>query len=152
MRVSAKADYALRALIEIAAGPADVPTRAEDVARRQAIPLGFLQIILADLRRADILASQRGHAGGWLLARPACEVSVADVIRAVGGPLVSVHDVRPEAVAYTGSATVLQLIWIAARSSLREVLESVALDALVTRQLPIQVMARTCVDDAWAPH
>lgn len=152
MRVSAKSDYALRAMIEIAGDRSGLPISAEEVGRRQAIPQGFLPVILGDLRRAGLLASQRGHAGGWRLARPGCEISVADVIRAVDGPLVSVYDVRPEAVEYTGSAKVLQVVWIAVRSSLREILESVALDALVAEQLPAHVVIRTRDQDAWVPH
>ncbi|HEX6878663.1 MAG TPA: Rrf2 family transcriptional regulator [Nocardioidaceae bacterium] len=152
MRVSAKSDYALRALIDIA-GQADAgPVSAEEIGRRQSIPHGFLLAILADLRRAEIVASQRGQAGGWRLARSSGDVSVADVIRAVDGPLVSVYDVRPEAVEYTGSAEILQLVWIAARSSLREVFESVTIEDLVSRKLPETVMARTDDEDAWLPH
>ncbi len=151
MRVSAKSDYALRALIEIATA-GEGPISAEEIGRRQAIPHGFLQAILADMRRAGIVSSQRGQSGGWRLARQASDISVADVIRAVDGPLVSVYDVRPEAVEYTGSAEVLQLVWIAARSSLREVFESVRLDALAAGRLPKRVMARTTDKDAWLPH
>lgn len=152
MRVSAKSDYALRALIEIAGRTDGSPVVAEVVATAQGIPRGFLLAILADLRRADIVSSQRGSAGGWLLARPADRISLADVIRAVDGPLVSVYGLRPEAVSYTGSADILQLVWIAARSSLREVFESVTLEALVARDLPDAVLARTDDEDAWVPH
>lgn len=152
MRVSAKSDYALRALIDIAAAPAGTPVTAEAVGRREGIPHGFLLAILADLRRSGILTSQRGQAGGWWMARGAAEVTVADVIRAVDGPLVSVHDVRPEAVTYQGSAEILQLVWIAARSALREVFESVTLEALVIGELPEGIAARTQDEDAWLPH
>jgi Rrf2 family protein len=152
MRVSAKADYALRALIEIAGRTDGSPVPAEVVSRTQDIPHGFLLAILADLRRAGIVSSQRGQCGGWRLARTPDQISVADVIRAVDGPLVSVYDVRPEAVSYTGSAEVLQLVWIAARSSLREVFETVTVEALVARDLPDAVMARTNDEDAWLPH
>ena len=152
MRVSAKSDYALRALIEIAGNADGAPISAEEIGRRQGIPHGFLLAILADLRRAEIVSSQRGQAGGWRLAADPGAVSVADVIRAVDGPLVSVYDVRPEAVRYTGSAEILQLVWIAARSSLREVFESVTIQALVGRKLPDAVMARTDDEDAWLPH
>jgi Rrf2 family protein len=152
MRVSAKSDYALRALIELAGEGEGAPLSAEALGRRQQIPHGFLLAILADLRRAGIVASQRGQSGGWRMARKAADVTVADVIRAVDGPLVSVYDVRPEAVEYTGSAEILQLVWIAARSSLREVFESVTIEALVERKLPDAVMARTDDEDAWRPH
>jgi Rrf2 family protein len=152
MRVSAKTDYALRALIDMAGHPSGSAATAEEIARTQDIPHGFLLAILADLRRAGIVSSQRGRAGGWRLARASAQICVADVIRAVDGPLVSVCDVRPETVSYTGSAEILQLVWIAARSSLREVFESVTLDALASRDLPDAVMGRTNDEDAWLPH
>ncbi|KAJ1684565.1 hypothetical protein LUZ63_020320 [Rhynchospora breviuscula] len=152
MRVSAKADYALRALIEIAGRDGAKPVSAEELGRTQDIPHGFLQAILADLRRSSIVVSQRGQSGGWRMARPASEVSVADVIRAVDGPLVSVYGLRPESVGYSGSAEVLQLVWIAARSSLREVFESVSIGDLAQSSLPESVRARTLDEDAWQPH
>ncbi|MDP9443079.1 MAG: Rrf2 family transcriptional regulator [Actinomycetota bacterium] len=152
MRVSAKSDYALRALIEMAAAPQAGAISAEELGRRQQIPHGFLQSILADLRRAGFVRSQRGPAGGWLLARPAAEISVADVIRAVDGPLVSVYGLRPEAVSYNAAATVLQHVWIAARSSLRDVFEQVSLEELAGGRLPDAVAARTADDEAWRPH
>lgn len=152
MRVSAKSDYALRALIEIARHADDGPVSAEQIGNRQEIPHGFLQSILADLRRSGIVLSQRGQSGGWRLARAADEVTIADVIRAVDGPLVSVYGVRPEAVSYNQSAQVLQPVWIAARSSLRQVFEAVTLAALATGDLPSDVLDRTTDDDAWRPH
>ena len=152
MRVSAKSDYALRALIELAGRSDGSLVSAEEIGRLQEIPHGFLQAILADLRRAGVLVSQRGQAGGWRLARDADSVTVADVIRAVDGPLVSVYGLRPEAVSYNESAEVLQHVWIAARSSLREVFEQVSIRALADRELPPQVAARTKDEDAWQPH
>lgn len=152
MRVSAKSDYALRALIEIAAGDAGRAVSAEELGRAQDIPHNFLQAILADLRRSDIVLSQRGKAGGWRLARPAEAITVADVIRSVDGPLVSVYGLRPEAVTYTGRAEVLQLVWIAARSSLRSVFEEVTVAALAAGALPDDIAARTTDEDAWLPH
>ena len=152
MRVSAKADYALRALIEIAQRSDGLPVSAEELGRLQEIPHGFLQAILADMRRAGFVVSQRGQSGGWRLARSAADVSVADVIRAVDGPLVSVYGLRPEAVSYNASAEVLQRVWIAARSSLREVFENVTLDGLAARSLPPEVERLTLDDDAWQPH
>jgi Rrf2 family protein len=152
MRVSAKTDYALRALIEIAARMDEAPVSAEELGRLQQIPRGFLQAILADLRRTGIVASQRGKSGGWRLARAPGDVSVADVIRAVDGPLVSVYDVRPEAVRYNESAGVLQDVWIAARSALRDVFEEVSLAQLASRDLPDVVTRRAADEDAWQPH
>ena len=152
MRVSAKSDYALRALIEIAGRADGRAVSAEELGRLQDIPHGFLQAILADLRRAGILMSQRGQSGGWRMARAAAEVSVADVIRAVDGPLVSVYGLRPEAVTYNESAVVLQHVWIAARSSLREVFEEVSIQQLADGALPDEVTTRTADEDAWQSH
>ncbi|MGH3472015.1 MAG: RrF2 family transcriptional regulator [Nocardioidaceae bacterium] len=152
MRVSAKSDYALRALIEIATRDGEDPVSAEELGRLQDIPHGFLQAILADLRRAGIVISVRGQSGGWRLARSAGEVSVADVIRAVDGPLVSVYGLRPEAVEYNESAMVLQLVWIAARANLREVFEAVSLETLATGTLPRDIAHLTSDEDAWRPH
>ncbi len=150
MRVSTKSDYALRALIEISRH-ADVVS-AEQVGTSQDIPSGYLQSILADLRRAGIVASQRGQSGGWRMATDSAKVSVADVIRAVDGPLLSVYGVRPESVSYNESAAVLQTVWVAARSSLRSVLEAVTIAALADGTLPDDVVARTADEDAWNPH
>src|SRR5512146_3248535 len=121
MRVSAKSDYALRALIEMAAREDGRAVSAEELGRLQEIPHGFLQAILADLRRAGIVIPARGQAGGWRRGRSPAPVAVADVIRAVDGPLVLVYGLRPEAVKYNDTADVLQHVWIAARSSLRDV-------------------------------
>lgn len=164
MRVSTKSDYALRALIEMALRAKESPAAetegalsgdavsAEALGRSQDIPRGFLQAILADLRRAGLVVSQRGQHGGWKLLRPAEEISVADVIRAVDGPLVSVYGLRPEAVTYNESAQALQHVWIAARHSLRDVFEDVSIRHLADRKLPDAVAARAADKDAWEPH
>lgn len=152
MRVSAKADYALRALIEMTVRADGKAVSAEELGRAQEISYGFLQAILADLRRAGVVMSQRGQAGGWRMARPAEQVSVADVIRAVDGPLVSVYGVRPEAVSYHESATVLQHVWIAARRSLRDVFEQVSIQQLADGRLPRSITSRTADEDAWQSH
>jgi len=155
MRVSAKADYALRALIEMAAradGVAARPVSAEELGKLQDIPHNFLQAILADLRKAGIVHAQRGQAGGWRLAQPGADVTVADVIRAVDGPLVSVYGLRPEAVSYNERADALQRVWIAARHSLRDVFEQVSVADLASGHLPSGVAALTEDDDAWQPH
>jgi DNA-binding IscR family transcriptional regulator len=137
MRVSAKADYALRALIEMAArteGDAARPVSAEE------------------LRKAGIVHAQRGQSGGWRLAKDADSVSVADVIRAVDGPLVSVYGLRPEAVSYNERADSLQRVWIAARHSLRDVFEQVSVADLASGKLPNAVARLTEDQDAWQPH
>jgi Rrf2 family protein len=152
MRVTAKSDYALRALIEIARRSDGVPVSAEEIGRLQDIPHGFLQAILADLRRAGILVAQRGQSGGWRKNRDPDDVTVADVIRAVDGPLVSIYGLRPEAVEYNESAAVLQHVWIASRHALRDVLEKVTVRQLAEGKLPRSVSSRTSDQDAWQPH
>ena len=152
MRVSAKSDYALRALIEMAGRTDSTPVSAEELGRRQEIPHGFLQAILADLRRAGVVVSQRGQSGGWRLSGKPEDITVADVIRAVDGPLVSVYGLRPEAVTYNERADVLQHVWIAARRSLRDVFEEVSIQQLAEGSLPEAVTARTGDEDAWQPH
>ena len=152
MRVSAKSDYALRALIEMAGRTDGAPVSAEELGRLQEIPHGFLQAILADLRRSGVVVSQRGQSGGWRLNRAPEDISVADVIRAVDGPLVSVYGLRPEAVSYNESAAVLQHVWIAARRSLRDVFEQVTLRHMADGKLPKAVTSRTADEDAWQPH
>src|SRR5690242_14524638 len=152
MRVSAKSDYALRALIEMASREDGKAVSAEELGRLQEIPHGFLQAILADLRRAGVVMSQRGQSGGWRMGRAASDVLVADVIRAVDGPLVSVYGLRPEAVTYNERADVLQHVWIAARHSLRDVFEQVTVADLAGGHLPPAVAALTEDEDAWQPH
>ncbi|MGI9017275.1 MAG: RrF2 family transcriptional regulator [Euzebya sp.] len=152
MRVSTKSDYALRALIELTTTAAAWTVSAEELGRRQDIPHGFLQAILADLRRAGVVVSLRGQSGGWRLGRNPEEITVADVSRAIDGPLVSVYGLRPEAVTYNENAQVLQPVWIAARSALREVFEAVTIRHLADRSLPEPVRARTRDEEAWRPH
>jgi len=133
VRVSAKVDYALRALLELAAAEPGRPVTAERLATAQEIPPKFLENILLELRRAEIVASQRGVEGGYRLARPASEISVADVVRSLEGPIASVRGVRPEEVEYTGPAQSLQPLWVELRASMREVLEGTTLADLVER-------------------
>jgi Rrf2 family protein len=149
MRLSARADYALRAAIELAAADNGHVT-AEQLARAQRIPGKFLEAILTQLRRAGLVRSQRGPDGGFWLARPADEISLADIIRAIDGPLVDVRGERPEKVGYSGVAEPLQTVWIALRANERAILEEVTLAHLVSRDLPMRV--RELADDprAWA--
>jgi Rrf2 family protein len=131
MRVSAKVDYALRAMSELAA--ADGLVKAERVATAQGIPQKFLENILLDLRHAELVTSQRGVEGGYALGRPAGEITVADVIRAVEGPIASVRGERPDGLAYSGAATALKDTWLELRSAMRSVLEGTTLADLVAR-------------------
>ncbi len=132
MRVSAKVDYALRALAELAASPAG-QVKAEGLATAQDIPLKFLENILLELRRAEIVSSQRGAEGGYRLAKAPKEISLADVIRAVEGPIATVRGARPEDVEYSGAAAGLREVWIDLRASMRGVLEETSLADLVAR-------------------
>src|ERR1051325_7941313 len=126
MRVSAKVDYAVRAGAELAAS-ADGPVKGDRIAQAQQIPLKFLENILLDLTHAGLVQSQRGAEGGYWLARPADEISLADVIRAVEGPIANVRGLRPEQVEYVGAAAQLRNVWVAVRANLRAVLETVTL-------------------------
>jgi Rrf2 family protein len=151
VRVSAKADYAIRAAVELAAA-GDGPVKGDRIAQAQEIPANFLENILADLRNAGIVASRRGTDGGYWLAQPADEVSLADVIRAVDGPLANVRGVRSEQLAYQGSAEGLRDVWVAVRASLRAVLEQVTLADVAGGELPAHVRELAADPDAWAPH
>jgi Rrf2 family protein len=133
MRVSAKVDYALRALAELAAAPPGEPVKGEQLASTQEIPLNFLENILLELRRSELVASRRGADGGYWLGRPSAEISIADVVRALEGPIASVRGSRPEDVSYTGAAIALQDLWIELRASMRGVLEETSLADLVQR-------------------
>lgn len=148
MRLSARSDYALRAAIELAAaGPGHVT--ADQLARTQGMPSKFLEAILTQLRRAGLVRSQRGPDGGFWLARPASEISLADIIRAIDGPLVGVRGERPENIGYTGAAEPLQLVWIALRANERAILEEVTLDHIVTANLPPSVQKLAEDPKAW---
>lgn len=139
MRISAKADYAVRVAAELAAAPAGVPVNGDRLAEAQGTPAKFLENILGSLRTAGIVGSRRGSHGGYFLARPAAEVTVADIIRAVDGPLAAVRGEPPEALHYPGPAARLVDVWIAVRASLRNVLERVTLADLAAGRLPAAV-------------
>jgi Rrf2 family protein len=151
MRVSAKVDYALRASLELAAA-GDGPTKGEQIAQAQEIPLKFLENILLELRHHGLVQSQRGADGGYWLARPAAEIKLADVIRAVEGPLANVRGARPESVAYVGPAARLQDVWIAMRASLRAVLEELTLADVASGELPAGIAEITSQPGAWESH
>lgn len=151
VRVSAKADYALRAAVELAAA-GEGPVKGERIAQAQQIPANFLENILVDLRNAGLVASRRGAEGGYWLARPAGEISLADVIRAVDGPLANVRGVRSEQIEYAGTAERLRDVWVAVRANLRAVLENVTLADLARGELPASVEALAADPDAWVPH
>lgn len=134
MHFTARVDYALRAAAELAAAPGSL--KSEEIARAQKLPARFLEGILGDLRRHGLVLSRRGAVGGYSLARPAAEITLADVIRAVGGPLAEVQGIRPESVSYFGAASRLRDVLVALRASERAVLEGVTLADLATGELP----------------
>jgi Rrf2 family protein len=152
MRVSAKVDYALRASAELAAAAGGVPQKGDRIARAQKIPLKFLENILLDLKHAGLVQSQRGAEGGYWLAKEPADISVADVIRAVEGPIANVRGERPEQVEYAGAAEALREVWIAVRGNLRAVLETVTLADVAAGELPDEVRRIASDPDAWLPH
>ena len=148
MRISARTDYAVRAAVELASAGGG-PVKGEALATAQAIPPKFLENILGDLRHARIVRSQRGAEGGYRLARPADEISVADVMRAVEGPLATVRGEPPEDVGYVGAAEPLQQVWIAVRKNLRDVVERVTLADIAAGKLPSAVAELASDPEAW---
>lgn len=154
MRITAKVDYAVRAGAELAAyavahGPRS-PMKGDAIATAQGLPVRFLEGILAEMRRSGLVASQRGADGGYWLGRPADQITVADVIRAVEGPLADVHGEPPEEVLYEGAAAALQHVWVATRVALREVLEATTLADVAAGVLPAAVAERAQRPDGWA--
>jgi Rrf2 family protein len=149
MHVTAKADYAVRAVVELAGSRQDAPRKVDELARAQGIPVSFLENILTQLRSSGIVRSQRGPEGGYWLAHPAEQINLAQVIRAVEGPLVGVRGQRPEEVQYSGKAESLQQVWVALRASLRRVLEHVTVEQVATGKLPREVVALTREEEAW---
>ena len=152
MRVSAKTDYALRAAVELAAAAGNGTVKGERLATSQSIPLRFLENILLQLRHAGIVESRRGADGGYKLARPAEDITLADVIRAIDGPLAGVSGQRPETLDFKGRSEPLREVWVAVRASLRGVLEAVTLADVASGELPENVRALTSEPDAWVSH
>jgi len=148
VHISARADYAMRALLTLASS-ADATVTAETMAGAQAMPRKFLEAVLSDLRRAGLVTSQRGAVGGYRLARPAEDIAVADVLRAVDGPLADVRGLRPEQVSYEGVAEHLQTLWVAVRAALRGVLENVSLADVLSGSLPAAAQHLADSPEAW---
>jgi Rrf2 family protein len=148
MHISAKADYAVRAAAELAAA-GDGLVKGEAIASAQGIPQKYLEAILNDMRRGGLVYSQRGAEGGYWLSRPANEITVADVIRVVDGPLAWVRGQRPEHVSYEGPAEGLRDVWIAVRANLRAVLERVTLADLAAGRLPTEIEKIVADPEAW---
>lgn len=148
VRVTAKVDYAVRAMVELAAASPD-PVKGDAISTRQAIPFKFLENILAELRRAGMVSSQRGTEGGYWLSVPAETITVADIVRAIEGPLANVRGEPPESLEYAGPALALQRVWLAARANLRAVLEAVTVAEIASGRLPESIDALLADPDAW---
>ena len=153
IHVTAKVDYAVRAMVELAAADGG-PLKAEEIAGAQEVPHRFLENILIELRHARLVRSQRGPDGGYRLARGAEEITVADVIRTVEGPIASIRSERPDEISYSGTAVPLREVWLALRANMRAVLESVTLADLASGHLPVEITALTDDEsaEAWQPH
>lgn len=149
MQISARADYALRALCVLAVAPAGATVKADEIAARQSIPRTFLDGILAELRRAGVVESRRGPEGGHRLARAADAITIAEVMRVLDGPLAMVRGQRPEAHTYDGAAAHLQDVWVAVRAGLRAILEATTVADVVAGQLPEIVTRQTCQERSW---
>ncbi len=149
MRVSAKVDYAVRAAVELAAAEPGVAVKAEAIASAQEIPRKFLDNILQGLRQGGLIDSRRGPEGGHRLARPADRIAIADVIRAIDGPMANVGGRSPDSVSFPGAAAPLRDVWVAVRASLRDVLEDVTLADVAAGSLPERVAELTAMPGAW---
>jgi Rrf2 family protein len=149
MRISAKADYAVRAALELASVSDDASLKAEVIASAQGIQHKFLEGILGDLRRGGLVVSQRGGKGGYRLARPADTIAIADIIRVADGSLVSVRGVRPPELSYVGPAESLLPLWIAVRANVRKILGEVTLADIATAKLPDEVQRLAEDPEAW---
>ena len=150
MYISAKVDYATRVLLTLAAS--DAPIRGEALAKEQSLPVRFVENTLVDLKRAGLVTSHRGVDGGYRLGRAAKDISVADIIRALEGPLAEVHGLRPDQRSYDGPAEHLQDVWVALRAAMRMVLESTTLDRILSGKLPPRVAKLVADPDAWQPR
>lgn len=151
MDISARTDYAVRAMLMLAEAEADAagPLSVDTLATRQELPRKFLEAVVGDLRRAGLVSSTRGAHGGYTVSRPATEIFVGDVFRAVDGPLAEVRKQRPHETTYEGAAAHLSTLWVAVRASLREVLDGTSIEALRTGDLPARVVELAAAPDAW---
>jgi Rrf2 family protein len=151
VEISAKTDYAVRALLELAARAPNL-VKIEVIIGEQQLPRKFVEAILGELRRAGLVRSQRGAEGGYALARPAGEITLGQVIRAVDGPLAEVRGLRPHETTYTGVAEHLPQVWVAVRAALRKVLDETSLQQVLTGKLPTHVKRMIDAPDAWLPR
>lgn len=150
--ISARVDYATRALVALATAPPGTGLKGETIAGGQGLPTRFVENILGDLRRAGFVTSQRGNVGGYRLARPAAEIALADVFRSLEGPLAEVRGVRPEQATYEGPAEHLLDAWVAVRAALRLVLESITVADVASGRFPARVRRLIADPEAWRAH
>ena len=151
MHISARVEYALRALCTLAARPGE-PLTAEELAQAQGLPVRFLRAIMNELRRVGIVTSQRGNEGGYQLGRAPDEITIGEVFRRLEGPLAEVRGVRPESASYEAAAEHLQTVWVAVRATLRDVLDEVTLADVVSGKLPEHIQRLVAKPDAWQPR
>jgi Rrf2 family protein len=149
VRISAKVDYAVRAAVHLAAREGQGPVKGDEIASAQDIPINFLENILALLRAAGLVLSRRGAEGGYWLAKPSEQITVADIVRVIDGPLAAVRGIRPSEIEFPPPAEPLRDVWVAVRASLRAVLEQVSLADIVTGELPEVVRRMTAEAGAW---
>lgn len=149
MNISARADYAVRAMLALAAAGGDSPVSVVRLAEQQDLPRKFLEAILGDLRRASLVTSRMGASGGYVLARPAGEIRIGDVLRAVDGPLAEVRGERPQATSYEGAAANLRTLWVAVRASVRAVLDETTLADVVAGDFPSSVQQALDLPGSW---
>lgn len=149
MHISARSDYAVRAMLTLAAAEGEDPVSVQRLAEEQDLPRKFLEAILGELRRASLVTSRMGARGGYVLARPAAQISVGEVIRAVDGPLAEVRGERPQATSYDGAAAHLRTLWVAVRASVRTVLDATTLADVVSGDLPQSVSRALELPGAW---
>lgn len=152
MYISAKVDYAARVLLRLAASTDGKPIGGETLATGEGLPVRFVENTLVELRRAGLVTSHRGVEAGYRLARPAREIAIADIIRALEGPLAEVHGLRPDQRSYEGAAEHLQSVWVALRAAMRSVLEAVTLEHIVAGKLPSGVAKLVNDPDSWTPR
>jgi Rrf2 family protein len=151
VEISAKTDYAVRALLSLAAREPDL-VKVDVVVGEQALPRKFVEAILGELRRAGLVRSQRGAEGGYALTRPASQITLGSIIRAVDGPLAEVRGLRPNDTVYGGVAEHLPEVWVAVRASLRRVLDETTLAQVLSGRLPSHVRRMVESPDAWLPR
>jgi Rrf2 family protein len=151
VQISAKTDYAVRALLSLAAREPNL-TKVDAVVTEQGLPRKFVEAILGELRRAGLVRSQRGADGGYGLGRPAAEITIGSVIRAVDGPLAEIRGLRPDQTEYANVASHLPELWIAVRSALRSVLDEVTIAQLLSGKFPAHVRRLIDTPDAWLPR